>query len=102
MRGVERKGGGRKGEARKRRGKGRRGERRGEESRAAYSQFFSFGPVRQPDLYVGQISPVRAWGLGNVLHAGMDQGTHLLTDVVTKDWLVLVATDLKIKHGKHE
>lgn len=46
--------------------------------RMCVTQLLCHGAISQPDLNVGQISPVRAWGQWDVTHSTFNQSTHVL------------------------
>lgn len=46
--------------------------------RMCVTQLLCHGAISQPDLDVGQISPVRAWSQWDVTHSTFNQSTHVL------------------------
>lgn len=93
--------------------------------RVCVAQFLCHGAISQPDLDVGQISPVRAWSQWDVTHSTFHQRAHVLraqsltfsaatqlielrtevptnphlADVVSENGLVLGASDLPLEPG---
>lgn len=93
--------------------------------RVRVAQFLCHGAISQPDLDVGQISPVRAWSQWDVTHSTFHQSAHVLraqsltfspamqvielmtegptsphlADVISENGLVLCASDLPLEPG---
>lgn len=46
--------------------------------RVGVTEFLGHGAISQPNLDVGQISPVGSWSQGDVTHPTFNQSTHVL------------------------
>lgn len=64
-------------------------------NRTHNSQFAGISTVGQTDDIIRQISPVWSWGSRNVTHACSNERIHFLTNVISKNWLVLTAAHLR-------